>query len=83
MDHRPVVGVGYDDGVLAIGIDRHVVLDAAPLPFEGLAALLPFAKRSCCSAVTRRASGVTGTSGRFRSPMTCPTDASTNSETKD
>jgi hypothetical protein len=34
-------------------------------------------------AVTSRASGTTGTSGQFRSPTTCTTNTSTNSETKD
>ncbi len=41
------------------------------------------AKRSCCSAVTKLASGTIGTSGLFLSPMTSSTHTLTNSETKD
>ena len=40
-------------------------------------------KRSCCSVATRRVLGMSGTSGRSRSPMTCTTSISTNWKRKD
>ena len=38
---------------------------------------------SCCSAATRLVLGMSGTSGRSRSPMICTTNISTNLERKD
>ena len=39
-------------------------------------------KQFCCLVATRRVLGMSGTSGRFRSPMNCTTNISTNLDRK-